>query len=112
MLDRQRARGRASHVLRRGWAFLPLALLAACGGPSMNASRTLGRGIIIENTDTEAFTINRIIANGSAENGNCNNYPNRTLAPGSTYTVVFWLCGNIQKIEVQTDRGTSFLEWG
>lgn len=100
----------AAHYWRRAM-FLPLLVLAACSGPKMDATRTLGRGVTIENTDAGAFRIDRIIANGSPENTNCNNYPGRTLAPGETYTTVLWLCGTITRVDVVTDKGTASLTW-
>lgn len=94
------------------WALLaPLVALAACEGPKVGASRAMGRGVIVENQDRKAFRIDRLIANDSPENSNCNNYPGRTLAPGDTYTAVFWACGTITRIDVVADRGTSSLTW-
>lgn len=91
--------------------FLSLLALAACSGPKMDATRTLSHGVTIENADADAFRIDRIIANGSPENSNCNNYPGRTLAPGETYTAVLWLCGTITRVDVVTDKGTTSLTW-
>lgn len=102
--------GRPRPIFRQALSLLPLIALAACSGPSMEGNILFGRGVNIENTDTTAFTIERIVANGSAQDSNCNNYPNRTLAPGDSYTAVILLCGTIRNLEVITNRGTTYLE--
>ncbi|MFT4251426.1 MAG: hypothetical protein QM608_02965 [Caulobacter sp.] len=87
-----------------------LGLLTSCDAvlnpPKMSVTRYLWRGITVTNDDTRSFQVQRIIANGSPENANCNNYPNHTLAPGETQTAVFLLCGNIRQVEVATDIGS------
>lgn len=87
-----------------------LGLLASCDAvldpPKMSATRYFGRGITVTNDDTRAFQVQRIVANGSPENTNCNNYPNHTLAPGETQTVAFLLCGNIRQLDIETDIGS------
>lgn len=82
-------------------------VLGGCSGPEMRVDRAFGRGLFIENTGDEPFKITRVIGNGSREDPNCNNYPNTTLSPGETHSIVFLLCGSIDRIDVETDRGTS-----
>ncbi|WBQ08942.1 hypothetical protein L2D01_08510 [Hyphomonadaceae bacterium ML37] len=78
----------------------------------MEITRVLGGGILITNTDDTAFTVERVVANGSPENGNCNNYDRVTLAPGRSHTVVFLLCGTVSRLEVRTNRGTGSFTFG
>lgn len=86
---------------------LPFLLLAACSGPEMKVTRAFGGGVLIENTGEKAFTVERVVANGSPDNSNCNNYTRRTVQPGGAHTVVFLLCGSVNRLEVQTDQGAS-----
>jgi hypothetical protein len=91
---------------------LPALLSLEGCSPQMEASRALfGREVTITNTDTHSLTITRIVANRSTDNGSCIERPNRTLAPGESYSTTFVVCGSVANISVETDYGTSFLQW-
>ena len=93
---------------------LPLALTLCSCGPKLKGSvdRIAGRSVIVENTDTSSFTIQRIVANGSPENSSCNDYPNKSLAPGESYSTTFLVCGPVHEFRVETDRGSASVNIG
>lgn len=90
--------------LRNGLV-LAATLLSACG-PKMTATRYLERGLSLTNSDSSAFTINRIVVNGEDNNSSCNDYPSKSLSPGEAYTTTFLMCGNVKAIRIETDKGT------
>ena len=94
--------------LRPCWMVGLMLPLVACG-PKMDGSRVAGRLVVITNSDSAPFTINRIVANGSPENASCNGYPATTLNPGESYTTTFIICGPVNTLDVETDLGTTTL---
>lgn len=90
---------------------LAIILLEGCGPQMEGRTSLMGRALTITNTDTHPYTIERILVNGNSGNGDCIERPNRTLAPGESYSTTFILCGSVGKISVDTDEGTSFLQW-
>lgn len=90
----------------RGIGFVPLILLASCG-PRIHAQvdKVTGRLVTITNADTQSFVLQRLVANGDAQSASCNDSPNKSLAPGESYSTTFIVCGAVTSISVETDRG-------
>ena len=71
-----------------------------------------GRLVTVQNADSSNFIVQRIVANDSPENASCNDYPNKALTPGASYTGTFLVCGPVHKIRIETDLGSQTLQVG
>ena len=83
--------------------------LVGCG-PKMEGHLLLGRVVSITNKDESSFTIEKIVANRNHDD-TCTETPDKLLEPGETYNTTFFICGSVSEIEVDTDRGDTFLHW-
>lgn len=95
-------------------AFGLVLLLAGCGAPKMQVQRNslaFIDHIQITSRDASAFTITRIVANGNSTDSACTDSTRVTLQPNEEHDVTFWRCGGIEKLEIETDRGTASFEF-
>ena len=81
------------------------ALLAACG-PKLDSELIAGRTVTVTNGEDGPVTLIRIVANDADGRQECVNEPATTLRPGRTYTTTFFLCDEVTKVDIETDRGT------
>jgi hypothetical protein len=70
-----------------------------------------GRYVTLRNTDSNSFRIRRIVANEAQDSESCTVRPNRQLARGQTYYLSFVNCGAVTNLEIETDRGTTYVHW-
>ncbi len=87
------------------------ALLAACG-PSLTGETIAGRTVMITNDEDQVLTIDRIVANDSDGRAECVDMPGAQLGPGRTYTVTFFYCDEVRRVDVETDQGRRRLQLG
>ena len=69
----------------------------------------LTRGVTVRNADSSSFTINKIVANNNDDDPSCVDTPGRTLMPGDSYSTTFVICGSINSVRVDTDKGSTTL---
>lgn len=80
-------------------------LLAGCG-PQLEGELIAGRTVTVTNREEAPVTLTKIVANDAGGRQECVNEPATTLAPGRTYTTTFFLCDEVEEVDVETDRGT------
>lgn len=98
------------HYCRTSALFV-LVLLCACG-PRIEAQRAVGgRVVTITNADNHTFRLQRLVVNERGGDPDCIDRPSRELAPSESYDVTFFICGPVVKLEVQTNEGSSYLQW-
>ncbi len=88
-----------------------LVLLTACAalagcGPKLESELIAGRTVTVTNGEDGPVTLIKIIANDAGGRQECVNEPATTLGPGRTYTTTFFLCDEVTKVAIETDRGT------
>lgn len=84
--------------------------LVGCG-PRLDGELIAGRTVMITNREDEAVSITRIVANDAGGRSECVEEPGTSLRPGRSYTATFFLCEEVREVDVETDQGTTQLEF-
>lgn len=87
-----------------------VALLAGCQ-PPLEVQSIARRTFTITNRGDEEVRIERVVANDGDGRAECVQTPDVALGPGRAHSLSFFDCGEVDELEIDTDRGEVDLEW-